>query len=146
VSRSAFDLSEDQPVKKLAIIGIGFVVCLLTGLVLLRAQTPESDRDPVKLMPHMFQVRLENAYVRVLEYHSEPGDKEPMHFHPPGVVYYFSPGTIRVADQQGHTEERHLKGGDVSWRNRTWHSAENTGTTEVRALAIELKMPLEDLK
>lgn len=132
--------------KKLAIIGIGVLVCVSAGLVLLCAQTPEADSDPVKLLPHMFQVRLENAYVRVLEYHSEPGDKEPMHFHPPGVVYYLSAGTIRVADRQGHVEERHLKAGDLSWRNKTWHSAENIGKTEVRALAIELKMPLEDLK
>jgi len=132
--------------SKREIIGIGLLVCMASGWVLLRAQTTENDSDPVKLMPYMFRVRLENAYMRVLEYHSEPGDKEPMHFHPPGVVCYLSEGTIRVADRQGHIEERHLKAGDVSWRNRTWHAAENVGKTQVRALAIELKMPLEDLK
>lgn len=49
----------------------------------------------------MYQVRLENAYVRVLEYHSEPGEKEAMHFHPPGAVYSLSDGTVRVRIGKG---------------------------------------------
>jgi hypothetical protein len=104
------------------------------------------ESDPVKLTPHMYQVRLENVYVRVLEYHSEPGEKEAMHFHPPGVVYYLSDRMIRVTDRQGHAEEHHLKAGEVTWRNKTWYASENTGKTEIHALAIELEMPLEDLK
>jgi len=102
--------------------------------------------DPVKLTPQMNKVRLENAYLRVLEYHSEPGEKEAMHFHPRGVVYSLSDGTVRVTDRQGHSEELHLHAGEVSWRNKTWHASENIGNTEIHVLAIELKMPLEDLK
>jgi len=132
--------------KKRLMVGVGLIVCLGSGWVLLRGQTQEKESDPVKLSPHMYQMRLENAYVRVLEYHSEPGEKEPMHFHPPGVVYSFSEATMRITDGQGHSEEHHFKTGEVSWRNKTWHASENTGTTELHALAIELKMPLEDLK
>jgi len=128
------------------IVGIGLLVGLGTAKLLLQGQTPEKDSDPVKLTPHMYQVRLENAYVRVLEYHSEPGEKEVMHFHPPGVVYSLSEGTSLVTDRQGHTEEHHLRAGEVTWRNKTWHAAENTGKTEIHALALELKMPLEDLQ
>jgi hypothetical protein len=86
-SRKAEDL---RMKKKQVMLGIGLTVSLGTGWVLLPGQAPEKESDPVKLTPHMYKVRLENAYVRVLEYHSEPGEKEPMHFHPPGVVYYFS--------------------------------------------------------
>jgi beta-alanine degradation protein BauB len=132
--------------KKRLMLRIGLVVSLGAAWILLPGQTPEKESDPVKLTPHMYQVRLENAYVRVLEYRSEPGEKEPMHFHPPGVVYYLSDGTMRVTDRQGHAEEHHLNAGEVTWRNKTWHAAENTGKTEVHALAVELKMPLEDLK
>jgi len=132
--------------KKLVTVGIGLVVSLGAGWVLLWGQAPEKDSDPVKLTPHMYQVRLENAYVRVLEHRSEPGEKEAMHFHPPGVVYSLSEGRIRVTDRQGHTDEHHLKAGEVTWRNKRWHAAENTGNTEIHALAIELKMPLEDSK
>jgi quercetin dioxygenase-like cupin family protein len=132
--------------NKRVMVGIGLVASLGTGWVSLRGQSPEKESDPVKLTPHMYQVRLENAHVRVLEYHSEPGEKEVMHFHPPGVVYFLSEGTIRVTDQQGHTEEHHLNAGEVTWRNKMWHASENTGKTELHALAIELKIPLEDLK
>ena len=74
------------------------------------------------------------------------GRRDQRLFYPSGVVYYQSEGTIRVTDRQGHTEEHHLKAGEVTWRNKTWHAAENTGKTEIHALAIELKMPLEDLR
>jgi hypothetical protein len=116
-----------------------------TGWTLLHGQAPEKESDPVKLTPHMYQVRLENTYVRVLEYHCEPGEKEIMHFHLPGVVYTLLEATIRMTDRQGHAEEHHLKAGEGTWRNKTWHSSENTGKRELHALAIELKMPLEDL-
>lgn len=66
-------------------VGIGLAVCLGAGWVLRGGQAQEKDSDAVKLTPHMYQVRLENAYVRVLEYHSKPGEKEAMHLHPPGV-------------------------------------------------------------
>jgi len=132
--------------KKPVLVGISFLASLVIGWVFLRGQAPQQESDPVKLSPHMYQVRLENAYVRVLEYRSEPGEKETMHFHPPGVVYYLSDGAMRVTDRQGHTEEHHLNAGEVTWRNKTWHAAENTGKTEVHALAVELKMALEDLQ
>ena len=45
--------------------GDWLVVSLGAGWVLLWGQAPEKDSDPVKLTPHMYQVRLENAYVRV---------------------------------------------------------------------------------
>jgi beta-alanine degradation protein BauB len=130
--------------RKRLMAGLALVACLGAGRALLRGQTKESD--PVKVTPHMYQVRLENAYVRVLEYRSEPGEKEAMHFHPPGVVYSLSDATMVITDREGHTEKHTVKAGEVSWRNKTWHAAENVGTTEIHALAIELKMPLEDLK
>jgi beta-alanine degradation protein BauB len=132
--------------RKRVLFGICLTFCLATGWALLGRQLQEKDSDPVKLTPHMYQVRLENPYVRVLEYHSEPGEKEPMHFHPPGVVYTFSDCTARLTNQQGHAEDVHLHAGEVSWRNKTWHASENIGKTEIHVLAIELKMPLEDLK
>ena len=131
--------------KKRATAWISLLAGLGIGWASLRGQAPGKESDPVKLTPHMYQVRLENRYVRVLEYHSEPGEKEAMHFHPPGVVYSLSEGTLRMTDRQGHAEEHRVKAGEATWRNKTWHASENIGKTELHALAIELKMPLEDL-
>ena len=132
--------------KKQWVASAGLLMCLGIGWIALRGEAQEKESDPVKLSPHMYQVRLENAYVRVLEYHSKPGEKEPMHFHPPGIVYALSDATIKLTDGQAHSEEHHFKTGEVSWRNKTWHASENTGATELHVVAIELKMPLNDLK
>jgi beta-alanine degradation protein BauB len=130
---------------KRPILALGLALTLATAWPFLRAQSTDQETDAVKITPHMYKVRLENPYIRVLEYRCEPGEKEPMHFHPPGVVYSFSDAVARITDREGHTEDRQLEAGEVSWRNKTWHAAENTGKTEIHVLAIELKMPLKDL-
>jgi hypothetical protein len=84
-------------------------------------------------------VRLENAYVRVLEYRSHPGDKEPLHSHRAGVVYYLSDFATRVADASGHATEQTRKSGEVIWRGATTHAAENIGEREGHYLWVELK-------
>ncbi|PYJ67167.1 MAG: hypothetical protein DME76_15800, partial [Verrucomicrobia bacterium] len=45
-----------------------------------------SAQDPVKTSPQYYKVLLENDQVRVLEYRLKPGEKEPTHSHPAGVV------------------------------------------------------------
>ena len=99
----------------------------------------ESESDPVKLSPQMYDVRFENDRVRVLEYRAKPGQKEPMHSHPPGVVYSFTDSVMRVTLPDGSTSETPRKAGDLTWRDFTTHAAENTGATEAHALAVELK-------
>jgi hypothetical protein len=51
-----------------------------------------------------------------------------------------------VTRRHGQTQQRQLKAAEVTWRNKTWHASQNIGKTEVQVLAVELKMPLEDLK
>jgi len=49
-----------------------------------------SAQDPMTTSPQYYKVLLENDQVRVLEYRLKPGEKEPMHSHPAGVVYVLS--------------------------------------------------------
>ena len=115
-----------------------FLVGIATGVVGgTAAQGP--SQDPVELSPQYYKVRLENERVRVLEYRLKPGEKEAMHSHPPGVVYTFAAAKFRTTLPDGKTSETSSTGGDVTWRGRTRHSAENAGDTEAHALAIELK-------
>lgn len=99
----------------------------------------EPERDPVKLSPQLYNVRFENDRVRVLEYRAKPGEKEPMHSHPPGVVYVFSDSTMRITLPDGTIAEAPRKAGELYWRDFTTHAAENIGETESHALAVELK-------
>jgi quercetin dioxygenase-like cupin family protein len=102
-----------------------------------KAAQPETD--PVKQSPQLYTVRFENERVRVLEYRLEPGQKEPMHSHPPGIVYTLSDAKLRMTASDGSTTESTRSAGNVMWRDFTTHAAENVGTTEAHALAIELK-------
>jgi hypothetical protein len=78
----------------------------------------------------------------VLEYRSPPGQKEPLHSHPPGIVYSLSDYTIRITDAGSRTKQTDGKTGEVEWRDHTTHASENVGKTDVHVLAIALKMPL----
>lgn len=99
------------------------------------------DMDPVKLSPQYYKVVVDNEFVRVLEYRLKPGQKEPLHTHPCGVVYYLTGAKSRVSTPDGKTTEGETTAGNIVWREPTTHAIENIGNTESRAIAIEMKGP-----
>ena len=116
---------------------LGTVVGGMVSIGVVIAAEPETD--PVVLSPQLYEVRFDNDRLRVLEYRAKPGQKEPMHSHPPGVVYVFSDSVMRTTLPDGTTSEASRKAGELYWRDLTTHAAENTGQTEFHALAVELK-------
>jgi mannose-6-phosphate isomerase-like protein (cupin superfamily) len=62
-----------------------------------------------------------------------------MHSHPANAVYAITAGKAKYTLADGKTEERELKASQTTWSEAGSHSTENTGTTETRALVIELK-------
>ena len=101
-----------------------------------------SAQDPAKLAPQNYKVLLENDKLRVIEYRLRPGEKEPMHSHPSGVVvYFFDDANIRTTFPDGKTAEDFRRAGDTLWRDPVTHSGENIGNTEAHALLIEPKNP-----
>lgn len=116
---------------------LGTVVGGMVSIGVVIAAEPETD--PVKLSPQLYDVRFDNDRLRVLEYRAKPGQKEPMHSHPPGVVYLFSDSTMRTTLPDDTTSETSRKAGELYWRDFTTHAAENIGETESHALAVELK-------
>jgi quercetin dioxygenase-like cupin family protein len=125
-------------VKKSFILGLLFGVALATAAFVLSSEVA-SSMDPVKISPQYYKVLLVNDQVRVLEYHLKPGEKEVMHSHPSGIVYTFSDGRMKTTLPNGESHESDRKAGGVIWRDPITHAAENTGTTEIHALAIEMK-------
>jgi quercetin dioxygenase-like cupin family protein len=101
--------------------------------------TTAHAQDPVKTSPQYYKVLLENDQVRVLEYRLKPGEKEPMHSHPAGVVYVLSGAKLKITYPDGRTEERTGTAGETIWREPTTHALENVGDTEAHAIAIDLK-------
>ena len=107
------------------------------AVVALAESTP--TLDPVALSPQLYTVRFENDRVRVLEYRLKAGGKEPMHSHPPGVVFALADATVRTTLPNGTVVAYPSHAGDVLWRDAVTHSAENVGTTEAHYYAVELK-------
>jgi quercetin dioxygenase-like cupin family protein len=95
--------------------------------------------DPVKLSPQYYTVRIDNPQLRVYEYRLPPGQREVMHSHLPGVVIALSDATLKITLPDGSTNTHTAKTGDVAWRDSVTHALENTGSTDARAYAVELK-------
>jgi beta-alanine degradation protein BauB len=96
-------------------------------------------QDPVKTSPNYYKVLLENDQVRVLEYRLKPGEKEPMHSHPAGVVYVLSDAKAKFTYPDGRTEEKSASAGETIWREPTTHAVENVGDTQSHVIAIDFK-------
>ena len=125
---------------KIAHLFAGMLIGVLLVVFVSAVSSKASAQDPVKLAPGLYKVLLENEHVRVFEYRLKPGEKEPTHSHPFGVVvYFFSDARLRTTLLDGRTAENSRKAGDVLWRDPVTHSGENIGSTELHALVIEPK-------
>ncbi|MEO6572722.1 MAG: cytoplasmic protein [Polyangiaceae bacterium] len=95
--------------------------------------------DPTVSDPDKYKAVMENAQVRILRYHDEPGAKTHAHHHPDSVLYALSAFRRRLTFPDGTTKEREFKPGDVMWVPAQTHVGENTGTTETEVLLVEVK-------
>ena len=118
-----------------------FVGSIVTSVGAAVASRVPTAQDSVQQSPELYRVLLDNDEVRVLEYRLKPGEKEPLHAHPDGVVYGFNDSKIRVTSADGKVTESAGKAGDVFWRKSVTHALENVGETDVHSLAVEIKRP-----
>ncbi|MGA2629844.1 MAG: cupin domain-containing protein [Terriglobia bacterium] len=114
-------------------------VCVVFVALLLVTGTSVRAQDLVKVAPKNCTVVLDNAQVRVIRVVLKPGDKLEMHSHPAHIVYSLTEGKAKYTSADGKTEERDVKAGQAVWSDGATHSTENVGTTESRALVVELK-------
>jgi hypothetical protein len=115
-------------------IGLG-VVCLIAVI----GSNPLFSQDPVKVAPKNVKVIFENNRVRVLEVRIKPGEKIPMHSHPPHMTYTLSDFRGKYSTPDGENTLGLGKPSAWSWTESITHASENVGTTEIHAFAVELK-------
>lgn len=125
--------------KRLGYFVLGSLAgAMITSAVLHGAARPVPDA--VNVSPQFYTVRLENDRVRVLEYVLPAGKSEPLHSHHPGVAYVISGATLHTTMANGAIADGTLNTGDVHWRDKNvTHAVQNTGSTDMRALLVELK-------
>lgn len=100
---------------------------------------PSLAQDIVKVSPKHTKVLINNDKVRVLDYQSKPGDKEPMHSHPDMLIYVLEGGTTLSTPQSGKPETTEFKTGEIYYRKAMTHTAENVGKTRIHFLLVEIK-------
>ena len=103
------------------------------------ANIAEKGADPTITDPDKYKPVMENASVRVLRYHDEPGAKTQSHHHPASVLYAISAFRRRLSFPDGTVKEREFKPGDVMWLPPQTHAGENIGTTATEVLLVEVK-------
>lgn len=117
--------------NKIKVFGVALAgVFLVAGIA--------AANDPVVIAPDNYSMKFKNDRVRVSEVTIKPGDSIPMHSHPEHFLYVLSPGTVQLTYPDGKTVDFTGTQGQVAWLPAESHSGKNTGTTEFRALVVEL--------
>lgn len=113
-------------------------VLFLTFFVL--AAPAALAQDPVKVDANHYKVMLENDQVRVLRIHYNPKEKSVMHEHPAAVVVFLNTSKAKFTLPDGTTiPDGGGKAGSIRFSEAGKHLPENTGSTPVEAVLVELK-------
>jgi quercetin dioxygenase-like cupin family protein len=102
---------------------LALLVAFLLGAGLATAVAQKSP-DSTIIDPDVHQVVFENDHVRVLEARAAPGQKSPMHSHPPILVVSVGSARIKFTLPDGSTLIRDLRPGQVLWLDGVEHSWE----------------------
>ncbi len=111
----------------------------------LKAKPPASmtalpaSLDAVTVDPKHYTVVFENERVRVLRVQYEPGEESVMHAHPANVAVFLSDGHTTFTLPGGKTSVANMKAGQVQWSGAEQHMPDNTGTTSVSLILVELR-------
>ena len=114
---------------------------LFVALALGCASKRAYAQDPVKVAPKNVKVVFENDRVRVIEVRIKPGEKIPVHSHPANVTIALSDFKGKFVSDNGEPMVKQFKLDTVLWSEPITHASENVGSTEIHAIAIELKEP-----
>jgi quercetin dioxygenase-like cupin family protein len=95
--------------------------------------------DPAEVATDVYTLSMENDRVRVFEVRFKPGQETVMHGHPDHVVYVLADYTLDLRLPDGSHKKVPLKTGQTLWISAGPHAAKNIGTSEGRAVVIELK-------
>ena len=116
------------------------LACVFAVLPCIATGQDAASIDPVAVSPDRFKLLLENEHVRVVEYSLQPGERDQWHTHPAKVSYVVEGGELRIHLADGTSFLSTETKGEATWMDALpRHYAENTGSTPVRILLVEVK-------
>jgi len=122
--------------KKISTIIIGLVTTLCVGGC---TQQPDKIiKEVVDTYPANTTVKIENDYIKVVEFILKPGDKLPLHKGDPRAIYSLSDYKLKWTEGDKETEKEWTKG-HAHWHNAIDHAAENIGDTDANFLVVTRK-------
>jgi quercetin dioxygenase-like cupin family protein len=95
--------------------------------------------DPARNNPSSLRVLLENDSVRVMEAVLPPGLREKQHTHPPYAMFIINGGSVRTHLPDGSTRDASFSTGEARFSEAVTHLNENTGTSTIRIILVELR-------
>lgn len=116
---------------------LSFAVPLLL-LVFSSGLGAQESRDAVALDPTHHNVLFENAHVRVFRALASPGDRSPMHTHPPFVFISLGTGRLRLAPAGASPMIFDVLPEQVLWMENAEHSWEMIAG-QLHVVAVEIK-------
>lgn len=118
---------------------------VLAGLAFAAGARASEEIDAVVASPDRFNVLLDNAQVRVVEYTLRPGERDQWHTHPPKVSYIVSGGQLRIHLADGTSFLSDETQGTAVWMDELpRHYAQNVGKTDVKIVLTEVKSMAND--
>ena len=114
------------------------VVPLLLLAAVVAAAVP-APLDPIKVAPHIYQLKFENERVRVIEQTVRNGETQPLHAHPDRLLVYLQTCAWVEEDGQGGKRMQSFKYGEVAWVEAESHGGGNASVVqECKILEIEM--------
>ncbi|MDX1474236.1 MAG: hypothetical protein R3309_08700 [Reinekea sp.] len=114
-----------------------FILLAIFGLLI--SAGVATAQDPAQVSPDIYKVILDNNQVRVLEYHSKPGQIDGMHSHPTRLAYMLTPVKLKAVAPDGTITDVDAKAGDAFWLGPVTNSIQNVGNADARILIVEIK-------
>jgi mannose-6-phosphate isomerase-like protein (cupin superfamily) len=117
------------------------IVFLVSGLLVFSLTTFNAwSQDMKNMNSKMNEVLSDTTFLRATVVTLEPGQKTDLHSHPAYFAYALSEGKMTVHYKDGSNETVELKPGmGMASGPEKPHVTENTGTTTVKFLIVELK-------
>jgi beta-alanine degradation protein BauB len=111
---------------------------LLIAVLLSTASQFVFSQDLTKADPAHTKVLLDTLNVKTFLVTLHPGDKVPTHSHPVYMTYYITGGKMSQTEN-GKTTTKEIKSGTrVMHQQQGPHSAENSGTTDISFIVVEI--------
>src|SRR5260370_33706033 len=96
-------------------------------------------QDAVKVDPKHYTVMSENDKGRIVKVHCVPGEKSVMYSHPNLVAVFLNDSKGQFTFPDGKKQDITAKAGDAQYEDAVIHLPENTGTSGMDIILVELK-------